>query len=162
MSAYMVDRDHIQFLIEAAKSRRINRCGGQFSWWHDDRRSFLDKGPGTMTLTEAGQMLWDENRKSINARYPDCVGDDENLPGPIGESFVYVHRHNPCWSIDPVQVIKSCHCLRYQSCEHDAWEDSAACAFLDSLIDTATHALVGYDDAAWGAPHNPAKAKRCG
>jgi hypothetical protein len=31
-----------------------------------------------------------------------------------------------CWLFDPVQVLKSCDCYEYQSCEHDGWEDSEA------------------------------------
>ena len=101
-------------------------------------------------------MLWDENFASINARYPDTIDNPENSPGVITEAesgFVYgKHEDLFLYSIDPAQVLKSCDCLEYQSCEHDGWEDSQAHAFLVSLRGSTWRHVPGYDDAEWGAP----------
>jgi hypothetical protein len=149
MSAYMVEREHIQYLLSAAMSRQINKSGGMFTWFHAGHRYELNYS----TADAVGQMLWDENRRSIEARYPDTAEDFTNAPGPIGEDFVYSHTHAPVWSTyDPVQVLKSVDCLEYQSCEHDGWKDSQAKVFLLMLSNSATYALPGYDDAKWGAP----------
>lgn len=51
-----------------------------------------------------------------------------------------------------VQVLKSCDCLEYQSCENDDYEKSIAAKIINSIRTHAIHALPGYDDAAWGAP----------
>ncbi len=105
-------------------------------------------------------MLWDENRKSIDYRYPDCVGHNENCPGEVGENFIYRHEGR-CWlHMDPVQVIKSCHCYCYQSCEHPGWHESEAKAFVDALESAAVHSLKGYDAAEWGAPEPDSGAIR--
>ncbi len=148
MSAYMVDRDHIAYLVSAALSRSFN-SSSTFYWMHDGKSKNLHCAD-LEGASKLGQMLWDENFASVTARYPDAAFDE--LPGEIGENFVY-GAHDPIYGkFDPVQVIKACHCYQYQSCEHEGWEESEACAFIETLIDCATHALPGYDAAAWGAP----------
>ena len=148
MSAYMVDRFHIRYLIEAAKSNKICRYG-EFRWQY--------KGKSYMITDEVAlaNMLWGENRKSIEYRYPDTIGHPEVTPGEIGESFVFIEDNFPPmrWlKFDPVQIMKSCDCYHYQSCEHPGWEDSEARAFVDSLISHARREVQGYDEAIWGAP----------
>jgi len=151
MSAYVVDREHIGYLVEAATSRAILGHGSHcFRWYHRGQSHELPVGDPERSA-EIGQMLWDENVNSVLSRYPDCTKD--KLPGPIGEDFVYgKHEANPWATIDPVQVLCSCHCYRYQACEHPDWKDSEAAAFIDSLIDVACHRLPGYEKAVWGAP----------
>lgn len=153
MSAYMVDKKHVTYLVAAATSHRLRFQTEKMSWFHDDHWHDVydyDKE----RLVEVAQMLWDENRKSIECRYPDTVENFDNAPGPIGESFRITSRdfRHPWLDIDPVQVLKSCHCFAYQACEHDGWKKSEAKAFIDSLEGDAVNALTGYDDAQWGAP----------
>ncbi len=83
MSAFMVDREHIAYLVTAA-----SRMG-------------LQANP------EVGQMLWNENRYSVEHRYPDCL-ETGGYPGPIGETFVYDEHHASREPIDPVQVLAGC------------------------------------------------------
>lgn len=162
MSAYLVDRDHIRYLVAAAMSRRILGSYGPLRWyWRDP----ADPGNPAMLSGElrdgdnaraaqVGQMLWSENLRSVTGRYPDCpLGE---LPGPVDDVPVY-DTHEPlygdaCGGFEPVQVLKSIGCLRYQSCEHDEWEASEAHAFLAALEQSAIHRLTGYDEAKWGAP----------
>lgn len=145
MSAYMVDRHHIAYLVAAASSRSILRgcnlyfANQQFGQCESKERE-----------TEIGQMLWDENFASVTHRYDDC--DFDHLPGPIGESYVYEQGNLHWHKIDPVQVIKSCDNYAYQSCEHPGWEASVAKAFIDELRASAWHSLPGYEGAEWGAP----------
>lgn len=150
MSAYMVDREHIAYLIQAAMSRVILHGDSKFRWRFDD--SWKEPDPyNHEAVAAAGQMLWDENFASVTRRYPS--DDFDNLPGPIGENFVYAHHaHSPYISIDPVQVMKSCDCYTYQSCEHEGWESSEARQFILRLRDAASKLVKGYDDAEWGAP----------
>ena len=149
MSAYMIDRNHVAYLVTAATAPTIgHRNGSPLRWRHNGVCHQLGMND-TKRAAQAGQMLWDENHASVCHRYPD---DGDNLPGPIGEGYVY-RQHTPAVvELDPLQVIKAAHCYRYQACEHDGWEGSEASAFIDSLIDACTHALPGYDDAEWGAP----------
>jgi hypothetical protein len=97
-------------------------------------------------------MLWLENIKSVSHRYPN--ESSGTLPGPIRENFVIMATDIPACLAEfkPVQVFKSCDCYAYQTCEHDEWEASEAHTFIQSLRNSAWHALPGYDDAEWGAP----------
>lgn len=147
MSAYMVDRHHINYLIDAALY-----CGQKvFRWYHSGRHCELHAGDFDRA-SEVGQMLWDANRESIVARYPDTRDNFyDNAPGTIGEDYEFAYRplYRQC---DPVQIIKACRCFAYQACEYDGWEDSEAHAFIDSLVVHACSELPGYDEAEWGAP----------
>lgn len=144
MSAYIVDREHIRYLVSAAVGRETFR-------YSSEGKSIPITTQDQDALTAAGQMLWDENIKSIQALYPDCQKSLENAPGPIGETYIYSHN-GIRGNFDPVQVIKAAKCYSYQSCEHEGWEASAAKSFINNLIDKEIHALPGYDKAAWGAP----------
>ena len=129
MSAFMVDREHIAYLVTAA--------------------SRLGLTASTEAKTEiVGQMLWDENRYSIEYRYPDCLKTG-NYPGPIGETFVYEKHHASRKPFDPVQVLKACGCYVYQSCEHPGWPASEARKFVERLRVRAIRALPGYDEMQW-------------
>ena len=150
MSAYMVDREHIAYLLDAAVDTRIT--DGHFYWYHNGESHHLRCGDFERAAA-VGQMLWNANADSIFARYPDTHGDLSNAPGPIGEFYVY-DEHRPQYGlvVEPVQVLKSCNCFAYQSCEHEGWKDSEAKAFIDALIHHAIGRLPGYDKATWGAP----------
>ena len=135
MSAYMIDRNHLRFLVTAAQSYGL---------------------VGTMPPTEFGQLLWDENIKSIKGRYPDTIDDFSNAPGPTNETFVY--EHVPfVGPIEPAQVLKSITCYMYQACEHDEWKDSTANKICVAMASAAKHQMTpeqfeNQDDAIWGAP----------
>jgi len=145
----MVSREHITYLLDAAMAHKITR-GRLYARGLDLRAGDFTKA------TEIGQILWDENRKSIEHRYPDTVEDFSNAPGPIGESYEYEYR--PLFGLrphgndlDPVQVLKAIKCYEYQSCEHDGWANSAAWHFCQALQSHAISVLPGYDEAEWGS-----------
>ena len=146
MSAYVVDRAHVWFLVEAATHRAI--CPEHhraITWfWNGKRR---EMGPMDYdVMANVGQMLWDENVRSVRHRYPDC-GDD--LPGPIGCDYQYGEHTGHARSVTPAQVLKACDGLEYQSCEHPEWEASEAFAFLSALRRRAWQSVDGYDAAEW-------------
>ena len=145
MSAFVVDRGHIWYLVQAAVSRMCREP--RMSWYHEEKHRTVSSTERE-GLAEVGQMLWDENVRSVKYRYDDC----DELPGPIGCDYQY-GRHNGCalprLRVEPVQVLKACDCFEYQSCEHPGWEESEAHSFLEALRRKAWHALPGYDDARW-------------
>lgn len=163
MSAYVVDRAHIRFLVEGALR---GYSTSNFSWWDEQskQRVYLQArggraAPGRhLSPDELGQLLWDENIRSVQYRYPsDCPfpgapAADCSLPGPIGESFQYVHREAFSWYPDPVEVLKACQAYAYQSCEHEGWFASPAWSVIQSLQQKMICRLPGYEDAPWGAP----------
>ena len=72
MSAYMVGKNHIAFLIAAA-NRCQPRSYGLFKWRHDGKWHQLDRHTGRVA-----QMLMDANLERVH-RYPNEV----DLPGPV-------------------------------------------------------------------------------
>lgn len=149
MSAFVVDDYHIAYLLEAALSQAICQygSGGKFQWFGPDKEwHTLTRG----NKEEVGQMLWNENVRSVAERYPD---DPFELPGPVGAAPYQFEDKGYRWQIiEPAQVLKSCDCYEYQSCETDDWEDTQACAFIQALRREAIRALQRYDGAVWGAP----------
>ncbi len=117
MSAFIVNRKHIEYLVEAARK------------WSVDCYNH--------TPEKIGQILMDENVRSINYRYKESYKS----------SGYGIHRAT--LDIDPVQVIKACNCLDYQSGDHPEWEESESCKFLDSLKREAICYLPGYNLAKW-------------
>lgn len=153
MSAYMVDREHVSYLVEAAMNRPIVR-DHTMSWYHDGERHALSCGD-FQRAAEVGQMLWDANKESIMARYPDTREDFSDAPGPCDETFVYdEHINCPMHVFSPVAVLQAINCFNYQACEYEGWKDSEAKAFLEALKHHAIGALPGMEDAAWGAPES--------
>jgi len=145
MSAYLVSRGHIRYLVEAAL--HLDQEGLRH-YWHDGRSHYVNE----LTADDLGLMLWTECAKSVGARYPNDGPDD--LPGPIGDGPRFGYVHVPVWhhSPVPVAVLKAIRCYEYQTCEHAEWESSAAKAFCDALTHYAVSRLPGYDSAPWGCP----------
>lgn len=169
MSAYVVEAEHVVYLVEAAVSRALARCdGGSLSWLTSDDPVEWAVIRCTATAAErvsVGNMLWAENVKSVSARYADSKTLND-LPGnglDAAEGYMLTARDFSLYrpqKIDPVQVLKSCSCFRYHSCEHDGWKYSEACRFIESLEHHAIAALPGYEDAVWGAPSRRRAAEK--
>lgn len=127
MSAFIVSRGHIEYLTNAAIAYRV---------------------VSAMDADGFGQMLWDQNIRSVKARYPNEPSD--TLPGPVGEDFEYKHRltlHTP--RLDPVSVIKASQCYDYQSCETDDYRNTPAGCAVEAIKARAIRSLPGYEEAPW-------------
>ena len=105
MSAYIVGKDHILYLLAAMVSRRI--CPHGFYWFHGGRTT----EPLAADMDKAAELanaLWLENIRSVSARYP---GESSGtLPGPGCGSYVILatdFSHNRWQEMDPVQVLKA-------------------------------------------------------
>ena len=164
MSAYMVNREHVGYLVDAAMDYRIVQHH-TMRWYHDGTGYELSVADYDRAA-EVGQMLWDANKESIQARYPDTRDDFSRAPEDSTEDYVY-DRHDAriMEHFDPVQVLMSIRCFDYQACEYEGWQTSEARAFLDALESHAIAALPGMEDAVWGAPprkHPEAKLVRMG
>ena len=147
MSAYVVDRETIGYLVDMGlEVARRNIAGSEFIWFHNRSRKILILS----NATAVGQMLWDENLASVSYRYPD-IKEGGEIPGPIGDDYVFFHASRD-WAWRPVQIIKAIDCYEYQACEHPEWEGSSAKAYTESLHRQAARLMVGYDRAEWGSP----------
>jgi len=142
----MVGREHIWAIVDA---------------WRKSQERGWNSAPEWETLAKLGQMLWDENRASVEHRYPDCEGND--LPGPVGCNFTYgtheIAMGKPSYS--PVEILKACHCLEYQSCEHPGWTESEARGVLADVREAQERLVPGYEEAEWGIRDIPKPAGPC-
>lgn len=160
MSAYVVSREHIDYLVTAGLDLVVGyrRHLGPMSWYHPQptrqtpitelqhMRHELRFGDEAHRV---GQLLVDENVRSVLHRYPDCM-DGGSVPGPCDEYWKGEYRFSRSTrSLDPVAVLKAVHGYRYQACEHDGWEVSEAHAFCEALEALAIQSLPGYDEADW-------------
>ncbi len=139
MSAYILDRSQIRFLVSVAQLWEV-------SWFHAGAYRRIHR-VDEAAAAACGQMLWDENVRSVRHRYP---GELE-LPGPIDCDYQY-GRHNLAWGFRlggdlSLQVLRMLACYEYQACETPDWRDTEAYAFCRNLQAHAIRNLPGYDDA---------------
>ncbi|MCP4599822.1 MAG: hypothetical protein GY847_04655 [Proteobacteria bacterium] len=122
MSAFLVSDLHINVLVEWARRE-------QMSWGVRDK----------LTCEEVAQELRAENERSFNYRYQ----EEGHYPVKFGRVALPVN-------ISATTIIKLCDCYKYQSCEHDGWENSRANKIVTEIRETAIRSLPGYREAPWG------------
>lgn len=83
-----------------------------------------------------GQILRDENVRSVNRRY-----DEDDM--------VFYQFEEPSHRFSSVEVLKALACYEYQSCEAKGWEISVARALCAELRLAIIRHLPGYEEAAW-------------
>ena len=145
MSAYIVSKAHIDAIVTFAVGgtrrvgtvKRIGQDAGQCAY----------VSSSDYTPSQIGAALWAENHASVNYRYKDIT------PVPAYVFRPTCHGSTCTKStrlLTPLDIIKLCQSLKYQSCEHPGWEASFANDFLNRVISSAIGALPGYDNAFWG------------
>jgi hypothetical protein len=101
-----------------------------------------------------GRLLWSENVRSINARYPDTRDSFANMPGTDG-TWTGPREYDPplttapAWTLPASWIVRTCDHYHYQACEHDGYRASVACRIVDHIRETAVRQMIG-DDAPWG------------
>lgn len=160
MSAFIVSRNEIAYLVKAA-SGGIPKLGGFNFYWASSPNMAGARTKPSIDPKLCGQMLWNENIKSVSARFPNEGVD--TLPGPIGEDYRFMAIDCDRYGFEDFlklgQVAKSLDCYEYQSCEHDGWKDSQAHAFCEALRNLLLTRLPGFEEAEWGAPEPARLAK---
>jgi hypothetical protein len=153
MSAYMLDKAHIDALVATALDgpTDIPVQSGQWNCYTprfgEDCRKLQYNDNSADVL---GELLVKENLSSILSRYPDCAEDPSNLPGPA-DSYWSAPYHFPIGTkrLTIVQALKAIDCYEYQSCEHPEWENSFAHKFCEQFKGSLITFLPGYEKAAW-------------
>ena len=142
MSAYIVDRSTVRFLVSVAQVWEL--------YWHDGTEGKRIHRTDELAAAKAGAMLWGENVRSVSHRYPNTP---DNLPGPSDRDYSY-GAHRLAWGFQlasqpnlPLQVFRALSELEYQSCEHPEWPTSEAFQFCRMLRIEACRRLPGYDSA---------------
>ncbi len=118
MSAWIVFPIHISYLVACALELAPD--------------GFLSFGDGQVltphTKDEIGQLLMDENVRSVSYRYDRDTF--EALPGPIDKTGIREYRHiNLDLDLDPIVLLKQLDCYEYQTCECPDWKQTDAHAF---------------------------------
>lgn len=127
MSAWIVDRAHIDVLVQALTT---------------------EAGMAQGTADEIGRTLWRENLRSVAHRYP---GDEDGQrPGPLdfkdSDVDTYIYRE-PSVTIPEAGVVHAVQCYVYQSCEHQGWEGSLSAKWMQTLV-LRHDGITG--DGPWG------------
>jgi len=154
MSAYIVDNEHIRVLVWAGLQFKAY---GPLRWLvpNPEQSSSVGVitsfGITTRDLTRksaetVGQMLYDQNARSVNHRY-----DDDDLA-------IYDHGAPACTSWSPVDILKAISGYEYQSCETPDWPESEAFWFCYMLRKQVMGHLPGYDDGPWSITTETAPA----
>ena len=156
MSAFVVSPEHIKELATYAVGKKYGsmRVDPRYLSYHVSME-LSEQLKTTLTdrdiATIYSGVLYSENLRSVFHRYDDCKTIEE-LPGLVEKpasieitmsDIVYRKVRNP------VHIIKMCHCLNYQSCETENWEKTDAYQIIQSIINSATRDLPGYEDAPW-------------
>jgi hypothetical protein len=142
MSCYQVDKATIDLLVQAAMMAGRGHTDSGLSWYHDDRRRELSNCADYTgeRANEVGQMLTDENRASVDARY-----NETNEP----DVYTYERFATLADDPDPKAVLSCLFCYEYQACEHPGWDASEAHMFCIALQKKMVWKLIG-DDQPWG------------
>lgn len=159
MSAYICDPK--TFIALAAFAVRRDRYGSLIVGNYNLQIIFDEAGNNSPRVSademkphekadRIANILRDENIRSVHYRYPKLEPDE--LPGDIGDGFrkITAARLVNTRAYPPIEVIKACHCLAYQSCETEDWESTPAFRLLNLIEGAAVRQLPGYDDAPWG------------
>ena len=130
MSAFVVGNKHISAMLQVMGTCYPGDCCSYY--WQGERHYVNGKS------REVGQILVDENYRSVNYRYSENGEPEEFAPD-------YTVR-----TLSPVEVIKACDCYLYQSCETPDWKETEAYAIVRMIRERAIRRLPGYEKAEWG------------
>jgi len=164
MSAYICDPEHIKALAVYAVTR------GKYGR-NVEPQYVLSQEYGTKLATKAdweiatvyADLLYQENIRSVQARYPEDKWDELSGPCEKPEHLAITAREqfHPA-KITPIAILKMCNCLEYQSCETSDWRETIAYKLMGQIKDAAISQLPGYEEAPWeyAGPESITKAKK--
>lgn len=133
MSAYMVDKEHIDVLVCLLLS--LPRYVGNV---------------GSETPNRLGAYLVAANLAGVQARYPDCIENPEDTPGPCAQYWEepYQFTQQP-YRLTAVEALAAIAGYRYQCSDSDEWSTTPAYGLLQDLQEALIRNLPGYDAAPW-------------
>jgi len=131
MSAELLDHRHINYLVTFATT--YDHAPMPTYYWKGERHNIH------MRRDEVGQILWDENYRSVNHRYNEDNGAPEFHTRPLKSPDKF----------DPVQALKAANGYVYQSCESPDYYETEAHAIIQVIKAKAIRNLPGYEEAEW-------------
>lgn len=151
MSAFICGTDHFKALALFCVARQHGSMNVD-PRYVEELPANVDQHRETAVATMYANILYLENVRSVECRYPDSSAD--NLPGEFYKpATITVTAQDVCYCekyrVSPVAILKMCDCLEYQSCETDDYRSTLAYALLNKIRRAAIHNLPGYDDGPW-------------
>ncbi len=141
MSAFILQQTHITALVRYAicgHNGTYLQSSGPIGWYHKhhngEQRTLVYIT--SETAQRVGQILVNENYRSVNKRYNET-----------DQPYTYEYRPNPMRVWKPVEIIKACNCYDYQACETEGYKDSEAHDIVHRIRQHAILLLPGYDAA---------------
>jgi len=143
MSAYICNPEHFGILAAYA----VQHDCGIYDW--TDR-----KAEQIQNAQRIAKGLASENVRSVAHRYPNSL---DNLPGQnLSINDIYeaaaiyaAHFVTHQQKLRPIDVLKLCQGLDYQSCETNDWRDTLAWRQIDWIKNEAIRSLPGYEGTDW-------------
>ena len=147
MSAYLVNRNHITYILESALE--IN---GRNTRYNPEEFNWCDASGALQVLTRenmesTGRMLRQANIDSVADLYQHRPITDFLEEG---ESLEYEYRPS-AYQWDPVQVLKALEAYAYQ-CRFQDSNPQDADRLTRQIAQAAIWLLPGYPQSEWGAP----------
>lgn len=197
MEVRVVEKVHVDLLVAVAMAGPRERYGrgDGLVWWKipslelrarsreifletDDEEAYMTfvldqlREIGVVGSDEVGQMLVNENVRSVLHCYPEAITSG-HVPGPVDDYWEQPYRFKPPRRVlGAVEALKATRGYVFQSSSHDAWETSEAKEFCDSLTQNLIGCLPGFYEAPglWeehhltdgGAGSRGRKEWRCG
>ncbi len=96
-------------------------------------------------------QIWEANIAAVKERYP----DDPTMWDVTEKLEITQEDVSNCQDLSFVELIKLCHCINYQCCDWNKWEESRAYVTLFTYIYRFESSLPGYEEAPWGLPGAP-------
>lgn len=131
MSAFILNEYHLSILGRAASAAAA----------HSGRQART--GYDVVTCKTHAQTLYAENVRSVQYRY-----SERGAVEPMAFDSRALHG-----TLNPMQVIKACHCYEYQTCETPDYERSEAAKLIAHIVAVFTRILPSYEDAQWEMTH---------
>lgn len=167
MSAYLVPKQHIDVLVEAAMRVPPFSFFTGLQWSGRNQNTeiaiFSLKVRDLLTAHEVGRRLWLANLAGVQTRYPQAT--DGEWPGPAGLTFAEIQAYRfmtPVVSLPAVAILKAIHGYEYQCLADPSWRGSYAEGFCRALERRMIQSLPGYTEATWEIDEETLDRKREG
>jgi hypothetical protein len=149
VSAFQVSTDHIDALIHAAKHHAVHRHD-RFAYYFGNptKRRVVDSDDD---VQHVGWVLWNENIRSLNHRYPDGIEPDggHDMAPKLPAGWLWDRRPYGIRQPTLVESFSLCACYDYQACESADFRSTEAYAVIEAIKEGMIRNLPGYDKAPW-------------
>jgi hypothetical protein len=147
MSAFVCNDQTINRIVAGLHACSYAEYGSPLPQLSQELREVFDMP------AEFGRTLYAMNVNAVEQRYPDCVGNPDELPGQIKNGKHMPYTYKEVRTPSPTQLYKSLQCFLYQCTEGDV-DELPLYRQLRKFSDDLAHHMVShtseYEQADWG------------